>query len=302
MSLPAQKIERPSTSPLFLQAVDDWFRKKSSSGRWSEGVQDNVARFVRAWKESFGAKAVGDLQILEVEAHEARRASRKKGGISASIMNQERAYLRQFLRWAKTHGWIDGDPTAAWEPREEVVQKKYVPLTLQEEQRLVRCCPRWLSRAIRFAIATGLRQGTIRKLLWSMVGARVVGGKRIPVIDIPARIMKTRKNHWIPLADEALDAMGRAGKPDSPIFFLKSKSAVCYWFKKAVKAAGIDPACSFHDTRRTFVARLAGEGTPMNLIMRLGAWRRPTTMLIHYTELQEEVALDALQKIHRKKP
>lgn len=303
MSLPAEQLGNLPSSPLFVQAAEDWYRKKVASGRWSEKVAKNVGRYVRSWKASLGARPVGEIQILEMELYEAQRAARKgrKGGaqIGAFSLNQERSYLRQFLRWARTHGWIAHDPTSCWEHREEVVQRKYVPLALEEERRLCRKAPRWLARIVTVGIATGLRLGTIRALRWSMVGRRQISVGWVTILTIPPQIMKTRKPHWTVLSHAALEAMGPAKKPGDAIFTIPSAPMVAYYFKRSVKAAGLDPACTFHDTRRTFVARLAACGTPMNVVMRLGGWKRPTTMLNHYCELQEEVALDAVEKIHR---
>lgn len=298
--LPAKKLDSASASPIFEIAVEDWLRKKASSGRWCPAVEGNARRYARAWKESFHGKCLGDLQLLDVELHETRRAARK-GGVSNSAMNQERGFFRQFLKWCRTHGWLSHDPAAAWEPREELVEKKYVPLSLDEELRFVRKARRWLARVVVFAIATGCRLGTCRAVTWGMHTVRLIRGRKVHVLVIPARVMKTRKDHTVVLSEEALRVMGAPGGKEDPIFRLPSNSMVDYWFKKAARAAGIDPACTFHDTRRTFVARLAAVGTPMHVVMKLGGWRRPTTMLTHYCELGEDVALDAVEKIHRRR-
>jgi len=301
--VPARQLESTPASPLFDIAVEDWLRKKAASGRWCPLVEGNARRYARAWKESFRGKRIGDLQILDVELHEARRAARKgqKGLISNSSVNQERAFFRQFLKWCRTHNWLSSDPAAAWETREELVRRKYVPLTLDEEHRFVRKARKWLGLVVIFAISTGCRLGTIRALTWSMFSARVIRNQRVSMLLVPARVMKTRKDHTVVLCEEALAAMGKPGASEDPIFRLPSNSMVDYWFKKAARKAGIDPACTFHDTRRTFVARLAAENVPMNVVMKLGGWRRPTTMLTHYCELQEEVALAAVEKIHRRR-
>ncbi len=298
MSLPARERRSPSVpTPFILEAAEDWYQKKSGSGRWCPQVQENVRRYVKRWKPAFGSKPVGELQVLDVELYESERA---KTGVAASTLNQERTYLRQFCRWARSHGWLEEDPTMNWEHREEVVRKKYCPLSIREERRLLPKMPRWLARASKFAIATGLREGTIRAVLWRMAELRRVRrGLRVWILTIPGGIMKTRKDFWIPLSEEAQEAMGKAKRPEDHIFDLPTKTMVCYYFKRAVRAAGLDPACSFHDTRRTFVARLSAAGVPMNVIMRLGGWKRPTTMLTHYCELQEDVALAAARKVYR---
>lgn len=292
-------------APTFREVAEEWYRWKTEGGHWVQGVRENVARMKRRWtEEHFGDVPINEVSTTHVELLEKARAAT---GIVASSLNLERSYLRACFKWARTHReWgLEDDPLATWLPRTEVVAKEYAPFTAEGEEAFYLVAPPWLSQITLFAINTGVRRGTLLKLKVGMIHWRTIRlstgrEKEAAVIHIPARIMKAKKDHKVPLNQNALDAIGslRGRKPDELLFpGLPGKSVIAHAFKRAVRKAGLPDSCSFHDTRRTFVSRLSAKGVPMHVIMKLGPWSRPTTMLIHYCSLSDDEALQVLEKI-----
>jgi integrase len=283
---------RPSMAdpPTAGEAIDLWVEWKASSGDWVPGVQENVRRMSRRWLQAFGDKPVAAVDELDLERHEMARAS---AGVAPSTMNQERAFLRSWCKYVRAHRWCKADwnPTVNWKRRLEVVRKKYVPIPADAEARIRQEAEGlqvgWVWRMITFAITTNLRRGAIMALKVGMVSSDADGS----YLNAPAAIIKNKKALRIPLSPRAVDAMGplEGRRPEESLFRApQKKSQLSYWVKRVMHLAGLDPSCSFHDTRRTFVQRLSRERVPMNVIMKLGGWKRPNTMLEHYCDLAEE--------------
>src|SRR5262245_19488853 len=129
------------------EALAMWLRKKLPT--WSEQHAANVTRWCEGWLRHFGSEIVGSVAVRHVEALETERADGRR---SASALNQERTYLKNFFAWCRLQGLTAAEPVAAWEYRRPVVKREYVALTREEEDRLVAVAPPWLGRFVRFAI------------------------------------------------------------------------------------------------------------------------------------------------------
>lgn len=252
------------------EALKMWQAKKARA--WCPKTAEYVGRLAEGWRSVFGGKEVADVGVLDVERLETERDNGKR---SASALNQERTYLRQFFRWAEACGMRQGScPASQWTYRRPVVKREYVALTREQEDRLVEEAELpWLRAFIRLGVCTGLREGTLRKLDWSMV--------KDGVLEIPAKLMKQRRALRLPLAPRALEAIGPPGAglllPGLP-----RAETVYREFKRAVWRSGAPRETSPHDLRRTFVARLAAAGVPTHIIMQLGGWRTLGVLVSHY--------------------
>lgn len=312
MSSPALALRPPDVKPPFTpkilstsapntgDAIRFWLDLKISSGKWCDLTRTNVSRMAGRWIELIGQKKLRSIEVHDIEILE---KARSESGIVETSMNQERAYLRQFFRWAHTHhGWMRAtqDPAQNWKKRPEIVHRKYVALSQEDEGRFcsasIELKRDWLWRMVVLAIATNLRQGAIRRLTVGMVSRDVDG---FAFLNVPYTIIKTKQNRRIPLSPKALAAIGPLEGRQADEILIQGiptgdgdtvKSQICYWTKVAAKRAGIDKAFSFHDTRRTFVARLSRQNVPMHTIMILGGWKRSNTMLDHYCTIQEDEA------------
>lgn len=269
------------------EALGKWLRV------WGRGVAPKTKALVKRWGEGWCAFWGGDtpLRRVSIEAVERLYLHRDNGERSASALNSEKYYLGEFMMWCALHQYRDGDPTDVWPTRRIVVQRQYVFLSREEERALWEAAREpWLKRYIVWGICTGLRQGTIRQAVsdWLVPGS--------PTLDywlvVPAYAMKAGQGISLLLPERAIVAIER---PDS-FPFTKGEGALenrrgrlalvpgrslvplprveYVWkrFKKAVKRAGINPATSPHDLRRTFSFRLGQAGIPVERIRQMGGW------------------------------
>jgi len=272
---------------LFSEAVKFWLEKKNRT--WTPVVAEYVKHLAEGWERVLG---VVDMNAVTTKAIEKIEAVRDDGRRSASALNGERGYLRAFFAWSTKMGYCKGTPVTTWGFRRPTVRKEYVCLSAEDEAKLLAQCPPWLARYVRFGIQTGLREGTIRQLTWEML-------KDSPLrFEIPAALMKTRHAHVFPVTPKVAAVLG-AVVGHGPIFAdLPPAAKLWREFKKAAYLAGINPATSPHDLRRTFVGRLSAAGVPVQTIMKLGAWRSMGVLLSHYcTQVPHDVATAALNAI-----
>ena len=255
-------------------------RKRELTATSAEQV---LAMLVR-WERAFGE---GEVTPALVEAY---RLERDDGQRSASALNREGQELKRFFGYCIELGeWDTKNPATIWKWRKEVIQREYVVLSPEDEETLVKCLDDdLLCRYVRFSIATGIRQGTVRRLTWGMVEGQT--------LVIPPRLMKEREPLRMPLSRKAWAAL----RPGGLLLFPGLPSTTEIWrrVKRAAKIGGLRSALSPHDFRRTWVARMRDAGASMADVMQLGGWRRPTSMLLHYfAQVPEERARRLLEAI-----
>lgn len=144
-------------------------------------------------------------------------------------------------------------------------------LTAEEWQDLRSAMPsHWVPMAD-FAIATGLRQANVFWLEWSQVDMA-----RAKAWVHPDET-KGREPIGIKLWDAAMSVLDRrAGKSDVWVFPMKDGNPLPKLksrdWKAVVKAAGIAP-CTWHDLRHTWATWHVMQGTPLEVLQKLGGWR-----------------------------
>ena len=245
-----------------------WLEKKK--GTVTLLVANNMVRQVACWAEVIGGLEPRELGPEQVEKIE-RRASEGKSGAWA---NMHRTNFKQFVRYLLDLEVIQRDPTRGWKRRVEVKQRRTVKLTPEDIERLAAVGEAWLGRFVRFAYATGLREGTIRSLKWENVGED-------GTLRVEGRQIKTRRALNVPLSEEALKALGVRGEG---LLFegLPDAQRVYVAFKAAVRKAGVDSAAKVHDLRASFAMRLLERGASTLLVMQLGGWASAETVAKHY--------------------
>lgn len=231
---------------------------------------ETAGRMLDRWAEVWKDLAVGEITALHVEAYRQSRAD----CVGASALNREGGELRRFFSFARGLGLAGGCPAGTWDRQKEVVGREYVVLTWKEEEALVAVLESdVLCRFVGLCVATGLRQGTIRRLTWEHVRGRT--------LFVPGPLMKQKNPVEIPLSSKAWEAI--MPKRSIPLFpGLPSESVVRHTLKAAAPRAGISQDLTIHDLRRTWVARMRDAGADMSDVMSLGGWKEPTAMLKHY--------------------
>lgn len=278
-----------------------WFHL--SHDRWSTRHAEHVWRLAQGWISTFGHRPPSELTVTDLEQHELSRAP----GRSASALNQERSYLLSFLRYCGAHGVLGHrEPAsllATWRRRRPQVVRQYRTLPREAQDHFLLALPENVQTPVQLALYTGLRWGTLRRLTFSHFqedfGLRIPRGvqKNFDEIQLPLPpalrelIQQCRRPH---------DHQGRAHERyhQHRIFpHLPPANRLWDLFRRASAACDLDPPVTPHDLRRTFVARAAAAGVPLEVVQLLGGWRSRSVLLDHYyprlTPAQARAALDA---------
>jgi integrase len=303
------------------EALIKWLPKKRRTLTFASA--EYLTTMVIRWDGAFGDTPLEDLRRADLKLYE---ESADDGTRGASALNRERGCLRQFFRWCQDHQLMGEDPTVGWRHRKEVVSRQYAPVSRCDERLLcdVACCSGfpWMAPFISFSIATGLRAGTVRQLTWADVefdeDAKCGHGRWLPPISrrarhcdlrdrgdlkwavvVPAKLMKTREALRIPLSHKAVYALGAPQASSKRLFPEMPDARKLYrQFKEVGKRAGINPASTPHDLRRTWVQRMQEGGASLQETMALGAWKSPGTLLNHYfSPVRDSVARELLEKV-----
>lgn len=264
------------------EALGMWAARQA----WEPKTRRQVEGFIRRWAAAFGGVPLEDITAADLEAYRATIAR-------PPTANKQRTYLRAFFKYAKAVWDRPGaDPMVAWPKLRETPRRDRRALTRAEIASMLDLVlgrpgagpgglP-WLAWLIRVGAATGLREGTIRKLRPEMV--------REGVLEVPARIMKMRQPLRLPVTAEIAALLA---KPEA----LPDTAKVWREFRKCAAAAGVVGEVSPHDLRRTFRARLVESGASTDVVMALGGWSSPGVMMKHYRTFDLTAARKAVEAI-----
>ncbi len=253
---------------------------------WEGDRKYKVARYVREW----GSKPLSSLTLEDIET---LLASLKRDSSSASTVRRWYAPLHHMLGWAELRGYLDRSPIG----RKGAIQLESEDNTrtrrpsVAELSAIRRAADPLILDMIDVALATGLRQGTLRKLLGGYLDLAPRPKSPYGLFRIPGRHLKNRKVFVVPIPSAAtLGILSRRlaavdSRPDAYIFgnevgeLLGQKhiwdrwdATLCNAGLKRYDDAGaiiLDPDLRFHDLRAEFASRLVEAGEPLHRIQRL---------------------------------
>lgn len=195
---------------------------------------------------------------------------RKGEGAMPATTNRELAMLSKAFNLAVNEWeWLKDNPVSRV-PKEKENNKRDRWLTQDDECRLIKHCPAWLSDIVVFALNTGLRQDELLSLQWS----RVSFEREVMLIDKT----KSGKPRAVPLNQIAINILNQRSK--AKIRTIKDlvfptfngtkilPSNLRRAFYEALRKAGIENF-KFHDLRHTFATRLAQRGIDIYKIAKL---------------------------------
>lgn len=251
--------------------------------RWGElgpASALKVEPMYRRWREFFGSMELEEITPAHVEGY---RLVRDNGSRGPSILNAERTEIRQIFAFAVALRACAETPVTTWGRKRETVQREYVVLSPEEQKALcVELQDGEVRRFVKFAVATGLRQATIRAATWGWLKQDVDRGT--VRLEVPAAHMKGGKGLSIPLTGAARAAIRRDGNmlDFQKLIEIPKEGRVRRLITEAARAAGLPAYLTPHDFRRTWVVRMRDAGADLYDVMRLGGWTNPTVMLKHY--------------------
>jgi integrase len=237
--------------------------------------------------------------------------------------------ITAILNCAVNRKWI---PAVPHMERVKVPKGRTRWLTYQEWDALQAELPPHMLQMARFAIATGLRENNVIGLRWNQVDMQrrvawihadeAKGGEAIgiPLSDDAIQMLKEqigKHDHYVfvyerarkPTADDP-DAKGKVGKP-------VTKTSTKAW-KAALVRAGIDvverdvkdkngeplltSTFRWHDLRHTWASWHVMNGTPLEVLQKLGGWKT-LQMVLRYAHLApEHLASYANNSRHKNPP
>jgi integrase len=160
-------------------------------------------------------------------------------------------------------------------------------LTLEEENKLLESSLDWLKAIMSFGIATGLREGEILDLKWSLVD---LSRRTITILE-----QKNQAPDTLPLNERALNILKERSRmrPDGTEFvFCTQKGTrigsrnLLRAFYSALRKSKIKPL-RFHDLRHTFATRLVQAGVDLYTVQKLGRWKN-ISMIMRYAHHHSE--------------
>ena len=183
-----------------------------------------VPRHAMIWETSLSIHTypvIGNIAVADIELAHVMRVLEPMWQDKTDTANRVRSRIEAVLGWATTHGYRSGDNPARWRghlenllPKQSKVQP-IVPFAalpyadISDFMARLRQQPSISARALEFVILTGTRTGEVLGAEWSEIDL----SDRLWII--PAKRMKARREHRVPLSDPAVDlleALPRAGE------------------------------------------------------------------------------------------
>jgi len=280
----------PRQGNTFAECVDRWLAFKGRN--WEPGTLLQVGVIARRWKERLGAIRLDEVRPLDVQG---LYEERDDGTRAPATVNLDRRYFRAFWKWALERELAEHNPTAAW-PRKRGGGKRVYLQIPREDQELIerQLKPRYL-RWLLFIVATGLRQGESRKIIWRWIS---VAG----VLQFPWEARKQKREHRMALPRRVVEALGPRGAEEDLVFpdIPKTRQSLNRVLKRAGRKAGLDywRTISSHQFRRTWYGRMRRAGTPTEACQNIGGWKSRSIMETHYwSPISDEECRSYLERI-----
>lgn len=231
------------------------------------------------------------LDSVDTEFLTELRGIKQAEGFSAATANRHLSTVSAVLHYAKARGKLTHVPKIPYLPEET---DRFLWITRDQAKALIAELPEHLARMSRFVLATGLRRANVTGLKWDCVDI----GRRVAWVW--GDEAKAGKAFPVPLNDDAIavlrecwgihsesvftykkkDPPGKPGHfPPRPVHRVKTAA-----WDKAVKRAKLNPAFRFHDLRHTWASWHVMNGTPLEVLMRLGGWAS-IDMVLRYAHL-----------------
>jgi integrase len=247
----------------FKQCADQYIEANRASWKSATHASQWVSTFneTRNGRTVFPAAtgAINDLPVSAIDTGLVLKVLEPIWRKTPETAARVRGRIERVLDWARVRGYREGENPARWEghlketlpPRSKLARGHLAALPHTEMPTFVgelRARPGVCARALEFAILTAARSGEVIGARWSEIDFQA----RLWVV--PARRMKTGKEHRIPLSDRAFDILSslpcegefvfpgaRAGKPLSNsttlelVRAMRGKGATVHGFRSTFK-------------------------------------------------------------------
>jgi integrase len=279
------------------QALDDYLedyiaRSNKATYTISANIRKNIrpalgrtvvsrltTKAIRKWHTSL-VKTSSDSEVVRKSRHTA---------------NKNLSTLKAALNFAYREERVKED--RAWRlvrPFRNADQPRVRFLAFPEATRLINACEGNFRFLVQAALLTGCRYGElVRMTAGDIQGARIY---------IPETKSGHPRHAYLTEEGERFFVLHTAGKSAVELIFQRDdgnpwgKSHQNRPMQKACQIAGIKPEISFHILRHTYAAKLAGNGTPLQVIARAIGDSDTRIVERHYAHLAPDYVLDTIQK------
>lgn len=184
---------------------------KAKAPEWSNAK--HAAQWTATLK-TYASPAMGHLLARDIGLPHVLDVLRPIWTTKTETATRVRARLEAVLDWAATNGYREGLNPARWKGHLDNLLPKASKVAKEEHHAALpvgsvgafmaelRKLEGMGARALEFAILTAARSGEVRGAKWAEID------KDTAVWTIPAERMKMRKEHRVPLSDQALELLG----------------------------------------------------------------------------------------------
>jgi integrase len=194
-----------------------------------------------------------DLQEIDSLLVEKFRTSLLENEAKKSTTNRYLALLKTMFNLAIDWGYLKTNPVEKVKQFSEKDNLQERILTVEEEQKLLDACPRYLKPIVLTALHTGMRKGEILNLRW----------EQVDLLNHEIKVENTMsgKPRYIPINGILYETLKHENRLNGRSLFVfpnprtnKPYVDIKKSFTEAVKNAKI-PKLRFHDARHTFASR-----------------------------------------------
>lgn len=278
------ELDKLGVKPDYLweDAAGRWLREKVDKKTYRDDV--SKLRILRPYLDGRRLKDI-DRDLIDRIKYERAQVSTKASA------NRYLALVRGILRKARDD-WemVNKVPSVTLfkEPSGRVRS-----LTLEEFARLHQELPEHLAEMALFSVATGLRQGNMKRLQWGKVN------ESLAVAWVDADEHKNGHAHSVPLNAVALSVLARQrGKHTQYVFTYNGQpigQVRTRAWEAALKRAEIEDF-RWHDLRHTWATWQREQGTPTYELQRLGGWRSQA-MVERYAHVGQPMLAHAAKRL-----
>ena len=209
----------------------------------------------------------------------------KDSGLSEGTVFMYFSNLNTVFNNAYRAGKMQENPISRidWADRPKRPESTREYLTLEEIKllRAARCGNAAVKSAFLFACFTGLRLSDIEALQWEQIRQNGKGWQ------VEAKQIKTKKNVYIPLSENAMAMLPSPHKKRGRVFALPCRYQVGDDLKNWIKRSGITKTITFHCSRHTYATLLLTYGADLYTVSQLMGHKSVETTQIYAKIIDE---------------
>ena len=285
-------LKKPEKAKTFKEFADQYYESYAKINKKSF-ISDYY--MLEQLKKKWGAYDIRQINPLLIEGF---RKDLLERGRKRSTTNRYLALLGKMMNLAIDWGLLTQNPVSRVKFFSEKANFRETILSLEEEDALLKKCPKRLLPIVQVALNTGMRRGEILGLRWSQ-------------LDLAARTIKlsqtkSGKPRIIPINAFLFDILtGQEKKTGYSDFVFLNRAThkpfqdVKRAFNTAATNAGIE-GLRFHDLRHTFASRLVAAGVDLITVKDLLGHHsvKVTERYTHTNAEQKKKAVEILQGLH----